>query len=734
MATAVAGTEAGSSREGAIRVPPRYRLLAVVTALAVSATVLAVVALRRNAASDELPAFGQLTGGEPGAGAWGAVVAPITASTLRIESVAAAPGAVVVTGADSVAALEPMRGDLLWQRTLALPGWAVAVAGDLVVTRETRKGGGVELRGIDATSGTTRWVRRDLVDPEPVVAGEDIVLLREQADGADPALQRLDDSTGATVWEAPLAGELVGATVVGDIVVAQTVTIDAADDGGTQQQIAVNAHDLGNGEARWTLATAPAAGEGIPPAVPPVAAGPEAVVVSDAVGRVFALDVTTGRERWRDAGPRRGAGLAVVGDVALYSVRGNEVRAVGLSDGGIRWETGAIGVRALTALVGDGAGVAVLDLDGEALVLDARNGDELVRMDVSGPTAFHSGTLVVGSSRGEVTALEPSTGVSLWTTSVPPRGTAWLAADSGQVYVTVPDPTTIVAFEARTGDVAWRRRILGRGVSAPTPDGSDRLVVRMALDVGGPQAVTLALRSASGQIAWAKLGRERAVPGGPLRPAAVTPAVIIDESAGTVRGLDSRTGEPRWSLGVGGSDNEVTAVVGGERLAFASTANGGLVAIEPSDGSVTWEVSLPSPALWVISSAETAVVAGEDATIRAVDGAVRWEVQLPRVASHPPLVIGDTVIVNDGRLVGMARASGRIRWELPIRQPLVGPPVAVGESVAVATRDGSVHVVAAATGRTLRQHLVSGRVLAGPVVCGAQLCVLTDDGRLRPVD
>ena len=112
---------------------------------------------------------------------------------------------------------------------------------------------------------------------------------------------------------------------------------------------------------------------------------------------------------------------------------------------------------------------------------------------------------------------------------------------------------------------------------------------------------------------------------------------------------------------------------------------------------------------------------------RIATGNARWQVRTGAGAASTPVVAGDLVVVatEDGSVLGLEAATGRKRWSVPLggaaaSQNGKGAPVGVaGGTVFVGGQDGTLYALDAASGRRRWQRPVAG---AAPLIDGGGGC------------
>jgi len=318
----------------------------------------------------------------------------------------------------------------------------------------------------------------------PVAAGDAVF-----AAAADGQVTRLDAATGRQVWQVRLPSALAGGVgsdgklvVVGSIE-GEVIALDA--DGRVVWRARVSSEVL----------------------APPVVEG-DLVVVRSADSRIFALDARDGRRRWlyqRAApalGVRSAAGVVVRSGFVFAGFSGGKLVALSVANGGLRWE-GTVSVpKGTTELervtdviglpwVGERETCAVA-FQGRVACFDLGNGNQVWARDMSSSSGLgvDGRAVFVSEDRGAVSALERTTGRSLWrqdrltnrNLSAPlPLGTDVAVGDlQGYVHFLARDTGAFVARTATDGSPIR---------SAPVPFGKGFLV-----QTTGGTVVALAVR------------------------------------------------------------------------------------------------------------------------------------------------------------------------------------------------------------------------------------------------
>jgi len=315
------------------------------------------------------------------------------------------------------------------------------------------------------------------------------------------------DSLGGIAWRFATGG-IVRASPVSD---GATVYRGSSD--GTFYAL-----DARTGKERWHFDAGSSIGD-----APAVAAGSVIVGVRD--GRIVALDAATGRPRWTArTGPERAmpwghegfdfwtSSPAVVGDAVYVGSGDGKLYALDLASGRVRWQAGTDGrVRSSPAV--DGGSVYVGSCDGSVYAFAAASGKRRWRFDTDGrgfdsakfgydrksvyaPPAVAHGRVFAGGRDGKFYALDAATGHELWRTDF---GTSWVMGAAGlrggRVFVSTSDGRQVRCLDEADGKEAWRFETASALWASPALSGNLALVTDWGGDV-------IALDARTGKEAW----------------------------------------------------------------------------------------------------------------------------------------------------------------------------------------------------------------------------------------
>lgn len=210
---------------------------------------------------------------------------------------------------------------------------------------------------------------------------------------------------------------------------------------------------------------------------PPAIAG-DTVYVGSADGRLFAIALPTGRERWRyQAGEDLSTRPAVAHGAVLVASQQDTVFAVDAATGAWRWHHRRENKRATFTIFGAAAVLAGPDAvyaaysDGYAAALDPASGaarwerqiaPEGAHLDVDA-LALGGGRLYAAAQSGAVVAVDAATGEARWSFAAPGAAQLALAGD----LVVVVTTANVHALAPEDGAVVWTAPLRGAPRGAP---------------------------------------------------------------------------------------------------------------------------------------------------------------------------------------------------------------------------------------------------------------------------
>jgi outer membrane protein assembly factor BamB len=390
------------------------------------------------------------------------------------------------------------------------------------------------------------------------------------------------------------------------------------------------------------------------------------VYLEDLSGRVRSIDLRTGKVAWTTdlsvahlpmIGPN---GVAVDGGKVFAIAGRGDVAALDARTGAVRWRT----------TVTD---TSTLGVDIQPIVYEHRVYVSTVPVSLSG--IYH------GGDAGSIVALDESTGAIDWTFDTVADdlwGNPTVNSGGGAWYPPSIDPST--------GLMYW-----GIGNPAPFPgaagypDGSSRPGPDLYTDS------TIALDVATGALRWYSQATPHdlfdldhqltmAVPtsGGTV--------VIGTGKDGYVYGLDPLTGRTRWRRRVGKHHNDRVQSFVGSIKVFPGEFGGVETPPAAADG-VVYVALLNEPTTYQPASpgfgGTIGTKDGEVVAIDATDGSVLWDVSVPGDPLGGATVAGDLVFtgLQDGRLLALSRTDGSTVWSYQTKGVVNAWPAIVGNTV-----------------------------------------------------
>jgi outer membrane protein assembly factor BamB len=339
---------------------------------------------------------------------------------------------------------------------------------------------------------------------------------------------------------------------------------------------------------------------------------------------------------------------------------------------------------------------------------------------------------------------EPSGGDSfvIWTAEGEVSGRP--ATDGSYVYYGTRDHQ-LIAVNRETGIVRWQSQ-----TDAATPKTVNGQVVVLAAGnvIFGDYAI-YAFDPATGTRRWVFNPETQGIAGhapGAYEQSSDGSTVYAGSGSGHVYAINAVDGTLVWinPLSVDGQSSVYDPVIDGPALYvtvrhFTNPITGAVVALNRSEGTVTWSHSFPSeaptssgPVGKVIPFGQTVIVANDDGKIYAFDkstGETRWVA--PRRADVigyddlRPMVLAGSVLVAGSLahyLTGYDPTSGRQLWQADGGQGSAGNPLASdGVTVFEPYNNGVLGAFDAATGskRWLRSAPGNGQFTSYPLVTDA---------------
>ncbi len=297
----------------------------------------------------------------------------------------------------------------------------------------------------------------------------------------------------------------------------------------------------------------------------------------------------------------------------------------------------------------------------------------------------------------------------------------------------------LTAFDLQTGKTLWRKT-LKAPLSGGTAASADLVLI------GSSNGHLFALGAADGALRW-----DAQVHGEVLAPAAISEKLIaVRTGDGKLHALSPADGHELWQqeqqvpkLSLRGT---AKPVISGD-VVLCGFDNGKVVAMNASDGSVQWEVTVTPPhgrtELERLSDIDSSVIiSGQDVyavgfqgkvAMLALDtGQVWWSHEAS--SARGMSIDADTLYIStsDGEVIALRTRTGVELWrQNALLYRRLSAPAAMDEGVAFADFDGYVHLLDKSNG-TIIARARSGkvRVSTAPVVSGNLIAIINDRGQL----
>ena len=315
-------------------------------------------------------------------------------------------------------------------------------------------------------------------------------------------------------------------------------------------------------------------------------------------------------------------------------------------------------------------------------------------MDVLSSPVVQGSTLFLANAAGVVTALDTANGQTLWRADVGSALSAGVGSD-GQTVAVVTRSNDLVAVRA-DGEL-WRVRLNARVFTPPFVAGQRVFVL------AGDRSVT-AFDAASGARLW-------------TQPARGTDPLVLQQS-----GVITAVGD--------------TLLVG---------ISGRLVAFDPLNGRVRWDVAIATPR--GVNEIERLVDlvgrvgrVGAQVCVRAFQSAVGCvDAERGRLLWAQPADGAVGVHADADRVFGVERNSRVIAWSRSTGDRLwssdallhrgLTAPLAAGRSIVLGDAQGFVHLLSREDGSLLNRLSTDGSpIISGPLLAGSTLMVVTRNG------
>ena len=334
------------------------------------------------------------------------------------------------------------------------------------------------------------------------------------------------------------------------------------------------------------------------------------------------------------------------------------------------------------------------------------------RQRITSPPVVAGGRVVAMDADGVVSAFELSTGRPLWTAVTRPKGDrstnvgGGVAASDSRVWAAT-GRGEMLALDAETGKVAWRKPLGAPARSAPT-------VADGRLYVTTLEGKLIALSADTGAQVWShQAATVQTTLLGDSSPAVADGFVVAGFGSGDLVTVRADTGALAWSDSLAGARAETSLVdlsainaspVIDQGRVYAIGDGGLFVCDDLRSGRRLWERDVGGSQMPVLAGDSLFVVTQDQAlaALNALDGQPLWVVELERYRNPQrqsglvhwagPLLAGDGLIVgsSDRQLAAFSPVSGRLIGSLRVPAAISLRPIAAGGFVIVLDDSGTI--------------------------------------------
>jgi len=209
-----------------------------------------------------------------------------------------------------------------------------------------------------------------------------------------------------------------------------------------------------------------------------------------------------------------------------------------------------------------------------------------------------------------------------------------------------------------------------------------------------------------------------AVVGGPI---AVKDTLYVGSSDGKLYALDVVKGNEKWAPFDTGR-KIWTSPAGDDGIVYVSNYDKKLFAVSSTDGSLIWEIELPSAvASSPVVSEDNIFFGAFDNHLYAVDsanGSQKWSFEAGNWFWSPPIVKDGVIYAGclDQKVYALDANTGEKLWQpFTADGPIVSTPVLVDKLLVVASEVGTIYILNADSGKEERSSVSIGSSVRAPL-------------------
>ncbi len=303
---------------------------------------------------------------------------------------------------------------------------------------------------------------------------------------------------------------------------------------------------------------------------------------------------------------------------------------------------------------------------------------------VEAEAAISTGTVYVGSARGQFCALDLATGQPRWRQEFDTGFDAAPCVVKDRVFL-MDTAGTLRCLNALNGQTLWTTETASENHSSPA-------WVEGKLLVGSYNQNLFCLDAENGKTLW------KFTTGGPVHcaPMIAGGRAHVAGCDSTLHAIEIATGKEAWAVEMA-SYSAANAAAFGEGV-YVGHYGGAVLASDLKDGHALWTFTPP---------------------------------QNDQVPFHAACAVPDDLVVaasRDKNVYGLERASGKLLWQFPTKGEIDAAPVIVGTRVFVASRDGNLYGLDLKSGAKFWVYESGSSFKAAPAVVAPKLVVGDVDG------
>ncbi len=310
--------------------------------------------------------------------------------------------------------------------------------------------------------------------------------------------------------------------------------------------------------------------------------------------KLYAFDARNGNVKWIFSGASF-FGTPIIQDSVVYvgSMDGR-VYALNVIDGSQKWRTVQTTNGAMftaNPLIKNGV-VYIGDYGGRCHAYRASDGAAIWAYDIPSPyknvnstPILNGNTVYFASYDGKIYALDAGTGAYKWATASTGNPiSSGMSLVNGTLYVGAMPK--VYAFDAGTGATKW---------VTPTPVftsySSSPTVADNTVFIGGEDAKMYAFNTTDGSIAWSKTLNSGSIMSSPVYKNGI---IYVGGGDGKIYALESSTGNQIWVNSDAGSiQNVYSGPTVSDRAVYSGTLGGKVIAMNLQTGATKWITTVP---------------------------------------------------------------------------------------------------------------------------------------------